>query len=240
VLLAFWVHVSSSRREGVTLVASFAAALVLLLLPGFVVVGPDYWIEFEAGGQGRGIATFQQHFAALLAPFQIGPAPNPWQESKPYFDRVFPGAESMLDVVTASGLPYLDFVALSAARGVRKAGWVFGWAWLALPVLAWAWRRGGLELGEREKTLLLTFVGCLPFVLFSYPHIRYFARYYAIFWLLLFVALERVWRLEEASVRNRCLGISGLLVGLALVQNARRTAIGLAAAPYLQQYWFSD
>ena len=239
-LLAFWVHARSSRREGVTLVASFAATLVLLLLPGVVLIGPDYLIQYGAGGPGRGFATFHQHFAALVAPFQIGPAPNPWMDAEPYFQRVFPGAESMLDVVTARGFPYLDFVALSAARGVRKVGWVFGWGWLVLPVLAWAWRRGGLELGEREKALLLTFFGCLPFVLFAYPHIRYFARYYPIFWILVFLVLERVWRLEDASVRNPCLRISGLLIGLALIQNARRTAIGLAAAPHLQPYWFSD
>ena len=239
-LLGFWVHTSSSRREGVTLVASFAATLVLLLLPGFVVLGSDYWIRYDASGQGRGIATFRQHFAALVAPFQIGSAPNPWVDPEPYVERVFPGAESMLAVVTAGGFPYLDFVALSTARGVRKVGWVFGWGWLVLPVLAWGWRRGGLELGEREKALLLTFVGCLPFVLFAYPHIRFFARYYPIFWILLFVALERVWRLDDASVRNPCLRLAGLLVGLALFQNARRTAIGLAAAPHLQQYWFSD
>ena len=95
-------------------------------------------------------------------------------------------------------------------------------------------------LAEREKALLLTFVGCLPFVLFAYPHIRYFARYYPIFWILVFLVLERIWRLEDASVRNPCLRLSGLLIGLALVQNARRTAIGLAAAPHLQPYWFSD
>jgi hypothetical protein len=239
-LLAFWVHTSSSRREGLTLVASFAAALALLLLPGFVLVGPEYWIQYGAEGQGRGIATFRQHFAALVAPFQIGAAPNPWTDSEPYVERVFPGADSMLDVITTSGLPYLDFVALSTARGVRKLGWVFGWAWLAVPLLVWAWRRGGLEPGEREKALLLTFVGCLPFVLFAYPHIRFFARYYPVFWILLFVALERVSHLEDDSVRRPCLRIGGLLVGLALIQNARRTAMGLAAAPHLQQYWFPD
>jgi hypothetical protein len=240
VLLAFWVQQRSSRREALVLVGSFAATLALLLLPGFILVGPDYWIRYGSGGEGRAFATFRQHFAALVAPFQIGPAPNPWLQPNPYFDRVFPGANTMLDILTTSRLPYLDFVALSVARGLRKVGWVFQWGWLAVPVLAWGWRRGGLEAGARERTLLLSFIGCVPFVLFSYPHIRYFARYYPIFWLLLLMAVERVSRLEERAVRDPCLRVTGLLVLLALAWNVRRAAIGLASAPYFDQYWFSD
>ena len=45
--------------------------------------------------------------------------------------------------------------------------------------------------------------------------------------------------LATALLERRALE-AGFLVGLALFQNARRTAIGLAAAPHLQQYWFSD
>jgi hypothetical protein len=240
VLLAFWVRDDASRRERALLAGGFAATVALLMLPGLLLVGADDWIRMGDDGQGRGIATFRQHFAALVAPFQIGPAPNPWLDSEPYFERAFPGADSMLGVLTAPGLPYLDFLALSLARGARKVGWVFQWGWIAVPILAWAWRRGGLQARPAERALLLSFVGCVPFVLFSYPHIRYFARYYPVFWLLLFVAVERLERLPRNRERATCLGATAMLVLLALAWNTRRAAVGLASAPHVQLYWFSD
>ena len=131
-------------------------------------------------------------------------------------------------------------MALSLARGVRKAGWAFQWAWLAVPLLMLARRREGLALDSRERTLLWTFIGCVPFVLFAYPHIRYFARYYPVFLVLLFVALERVLRLPDGPVRARCLALSGLILALALAENTARTVVGLGNAAELPQYWFSD
>jgi hypothetical protein len=223
--------------EARSLAVAFAVALVLPLLPGLILFGPGYLSDY--GGGGRGFAAFGQHFAALVAPFQLGPAPDPWADPAPYVERVFPGSRSMGDVVLAPGLPYLDFVALSCARGLRRLGWLFQWAWLALPLLAWARRRQGLPLDAREKALLWSFVGCLPFVLFAYPHVRYFARYYPIFWILLLVSVERVARAEPA-VRWRCLVPVGLVLALALAVNAERAAVGLAVAPHLTQYWFPD
>jgi hypothetical protein len=190
-LAAYWSWQLRSRRDAALLGGSFAGALLLLVLPGLVILGSGYWLDLGTTKGGKIFATFRQHFAALVAPFQIGPAPNPWTEEMPYFERVFPGATSMLDVWRTPGLPYLDFLALSVARGVRKVGWVFSWGWLVVPVLGVACWRSGLRMGTRERSLLLCTVGCLPFVLFSFPHIRYFARYYALFWILLGIAAER-------------------------------------------------
>jgi hypothetical protein len=240
-LAALWMHEARSRREALWLGGGFAGTLLLLVLPGFLLVGSGYWLGLgHADGGDKTFATFRQHFAALVAPFQIGPAPNPWTEEAVYFERAFPGARSFSDVLAAPGLPYLDFVALSAARGARKVGWVFSWAWLAVPPLAWAWRRGGLRAGPRERALLVCFVGCLPFVLLSYPHIRYFARYYPLFWILLGIAAERVAGLRDERLRRPALALAGLFALLALAKNAERAAIGLAAAPQLGQYWFPD
>ncbi len=239
-LAAYWMNRAQSRRDALGLLGGFAGSLLLLVLPGLVLVGADYWVSYGEGRGDRSFVTFRQHFAALVAPFQLGPAPNPWLEDRPYFDRVFPGATSMLDVLMTPGLPYLDFLGLSMARGVRKVGWVFQWGWLVVPVLGFAWWRSGLRPGPREKTILLCAVGCLPFVLVSFPHIRYFARYYALFWILLGVAAERLAREGDPGLRRPALGLAGGLMLLALATNAKRASLGLAAAPHLNQYWFSD
>ena len=239
ILGGYWMWLERSRRDAALLGGSLAGVLVALVLPGLVLLGPAYWIDLGAEGP-KTFATFRQHFAALVAPFQIAPGPNPWTTPEPYFERVFPRSASMLDVLRAPGLPYLDFVALSLARGVRKVGWVFQWGWLVALVLGALWWRSGLRLGAREKSLLLCAVGCVPFVLFAFPHIRYFARYYALFWILLAMVAERLAREGDPALRRPVLGLAGGLALLALAANARRAALGLAAAPQLHQYWFSD
>ena len=228
------------RASAPGLAAGFGAALGVLLAPGLVAFGPSYLTSYTADGGGRGFVAFTQHLAALLAPFQLAPAPNPWAESQPYLERVFPGARSFSDVVLAPGFAYLDFVALSLAKGVRKVGWTFHWAWLAVPVLVFARRRAGVALDGAERALLWTAVGCVPFVIFAYPHIRYLARYVPIFWLLLLLSLEKLLALPEARRPRHALVVAGLVLLLALAENVQRASFGLALADRLDPYWFPD
>jgi len=229
----------ASRREAQELVGSFTASLLLLLLPGIALHGPGYLTSY--GETDRGFATFAQHFAALVAPFQLAAdAPNPWLHPGPYVERVFPGARSLGDVVAQPGLAYLDFVALSAARGVRKAGWVLNWAALAVPILAFARRRAGMTLDAREKALLASFVGLLPFVLLSYPHIRYLARYYPLFLLLVLGSVERLAGTPDRRLRAAALGPVAACLAASLACLGGRAAASLAAVSHLEPYWFSD
>jgi len=227
----------STRRP---LAWSFLLTGLLLLLPGLTLLGPEYLTAYGADGRGRGFAAFSQHFAALVAPFQLGGAPDPWVQPGPYVERVFPGARSMGDVIRAPGAAYLDHVALSLARGIRKVGWLIQWAWLAVPLLVIARRRAGLPLDARERLLLVSFVGCLPFVLFAYPHIRYFARYFPLFWLLVLMSLERLVHADAKAWRQPVVALAGVCLLLALGVGVQRASIGLALAPGLPQYWFSD
>jgi hypothetical protein len=237
-LLAYWLVRSEAREQRILLSAGFGLALSVLLLPGVLLFGPGYLTAYGEGS--RGFATFAQHWAALVAPLQLVPGPDPWRAPDPYLARSFPGARSMLEVVTAPGLAYADFVALSAARGLRKVVFVANWALLALPPLVWARRRAGLRLDPAERTMLLAFVGCLPFVLFSYPHIRYFARYYPLFVILLLVSVERVALVRHAAARRRCLLAAGACIAASLASGAARTLHGLEHAALLSQYWFPD
>jgi hypothetical protein len=238
-LLVVWLPQQGSRREALGLAGAFAAGLMLLLLPGLALHGPGYLTSY--GQADRGFATFAQHFAALVAPFQLAAdAPNPWLHPEPYLAKVFPGARSLGDVVAQPGLAYLDFVALSAARGVRKAGWVLNWAALAVPILAVARRRAGLAVDAREKAMLASFVGVLPFVLLSYPHIRYFARYYPLFLLLVLGSVERLARAPDPRLRGLALGPVAGCLAASLACLGHRAAAALAALPRLEPYWFSD
>jgi hypothetical protein len=235
--VCFGVERPSTRRP---LAWGLGLTLVVLLAPGLTLLGPDYLTAYGPDGRGRGFAAFVQHFAALVAPFQVGPAPDPWAQPGPYLERAFPGARSMLDVVTAPGAAYLDHVALSLSRGIRKVGWLFQWAWLAVPLLVIARRRRGLGPDAPERALLLSFVGCVSFVLFAYPHIRYFARYFPLFWLLVLMSLERLERADPRAWRRPQVALAGGCLLLALGVGVQRASIGLALAPGLSQYWFSD
>jgi hypothetical protein len=235
--VCFAVERPSTRRP---LAWGFLGALALLLAPGLALLGPEYLTSYGDDGRSRGFAAFAQHWAALVTPFQLAPTPDPWVRPGPYLERAFPGARSMWDVVTTPGAAYLDHVALSLSRGVRKIGWLFQWAWLAIPPLVIARRRAGLRLDARERALLVSFVGCAPFVLFAYPHIRYFARYFPLFWLLLLMSLERLEREDTAPWRRPTVLVAAACMVMALAVGVQRASIGLALAPGLPQYWFSD
>lgn len=239
-LLAYWAHRRSSREEVVALVVSFSLSLAVLLLPGWLAAGWDYFLTYGGTG-GRSFASFSQHYAALMAPLQIaGAPPNPWTETAAYMQRHFPDARNMSDVVFGHFPRYVEFVALSAVRGLFRAGYVVNYAALAVPCLAWGWRRGRFSLTDREKTLYLSFIGLAPFVLFSYPHIRYLARYYPLFLLLVLTALERVLTIEDRALRRPVLLTAGLCLGVSFFENLRRLSAGLAHVAELGQYWFPD
>ncbi len=133
-----------------------------------------------------------------------------------------------------------SLLALSLAKGARKAGWAFQWAWLAVPLLIVLRRRCGLALDANERALLATAIGVVPFVLFAYPHIRYFARYYPLFWILLLLSVEKLAILGESRRPTRGLIAVGLVTLLALAENVERASLGLALVDRLDPYWFPD
>jgi hypothetical protein len=240
-LLCWWVA-RASRAEGIALVGSFAGWTALLLAPGLLASGLDYFHTYNRGAGGRSFASFRQHHAVLIAPLQVlGPPPDPWNQASLYFDRIFPGAQSMTQVVTQHFPRYVEFVALSCARGLLRAGWVLNYAALALPLLAVGARRTGrpTRFGESERTLLLCFIGILPFVLFSFPHVRYFARFYPLFLILVLGAAERLHERGDAAARP-WLGLVALCLGLSLAENAGRLARTIAALPQASHFWFPD
>ncbi len=240
VLLAWWC-VRESREDAALLAGSFAASLVLLLLPGTLQGGLGYFSTYNDAPGGRSFASFRQHYAALIAHLQVlGPPPNPWSLSDVYFDPLFPGAHTMADVVLHHFPQYAEFVALSCVRGLFRGLYVFHFALPALPLLWWAGRRAGAPLSGEERALLLTFAGVLPFVLFAFPHVRYLARYYPVFCLLVLLAWERVGAGPETGARGPGLRLAAVFVAFALAENARRLAVHVAGLGTHSLYWFPD
>jgi hypothetical protein len=80
----------------------------------------------------------------------------------------------------------------------------------------------------------------LPFVLLSYPHIRYFARYYPLFLLLVLGSVERLARAPDPRLRGLALGPVAGCLAASLACLGHRAAAALAALPRLEPYWFSD
>jgi hypothetical protein len=238
-LLVWWVARAPNRREAVTLSAAFGATLVALLLPGTVFGGLDYFNSYGGSG-GRSFASFGQHYAALAARFQIGAVvPNPWSETNAYMTRHFPGAVGLSDVLLDHFPRYVEFVALSCVRGLFRAGYVTNYAALAVPALVFAGYRAGITPSDRAKTLLLSFIGLLPFVLFAYPHVRYLARYYPIFVLLLLMTVERL-AASEHPVGRPAFAVGIACLAFSLLENSLRLAAGIARLPETSIYWFPD
>ena len=237
----YWALHSPDRRGALELGGAFAGSLGLLLLPGLALHGFDYFHDYNQRAGGRSFTSFSQHYAALIAPLQVlGSPPNPWEHSGVYVDHIFPGAETMLDVIRR-GLPhYVEFVALSCVRGAFRALYVLNYAVLALPLLIWGWYRGGFRFTPAEKSLGLAFIGLLPLVLLAFPHVRYYARFYPLFLILVFVVIERLWTLEDRALRNRCLGVAGLCLATSLLANTGRLLQSIVRIDGLSQYWFPD
>jgi hypothetical protein len=239
VLLAWWTVRAPNRHEATTLVGAFALTLLALMIPGAVTGGAQYFVS-HGGSGGRSFASFGQHYAALAANFQIGAeVPNPWSETAAYVDRHFPGASGMSDVVFDHFPRYLEFVALASVRGLFRGIYVTNYAAIAVPIVAFAIYRTRLTPGDHAKTLLLSFIGLLPFVLFAYPHVRYLARYYPIFLLLLFMALERLAAADD-SIRRPALVAAIACLAFSLVENSLRLTAALARLPETSVYWFPD
>ncbi len=76
-------------------------------------------------------------------------------------------------------------------------------------------------------------------VLFAYPHVRYLARYYPIFVLLLLMALERL-AAANGPGRRPALVAATACLAFSLVENGLRLAAGIGSISQAGVYWFPD
>jgi hypothetical protein len=240
-LAAFWAW-RAGGRNALWLLGGFAATYALLVLPGLAIHGLDYYRSWANGedAQGRAFIAFSDHFKRVVAHFQVaGPPPVPLEAyTQPYFGD----AQSMWDVWThpKGWFVYLEFVVLGALRGAVKGIYFFNWTLLAVPCLIWARRRGRVALDDGERSLLLCFIGLAPVLLITYPHIRYLARFWPLFLLLMLGTGERLLAQDAFRGRRPALALAGVFMTLGLGTLASRAAHNLRHVAAFDQYWFPD
>lgn len=240
-LAGFWAW-RAGGRQAVALLAGFAAGYALLVLPGLSLHGFDYYRTWRSGedAQGRAFVAFSDHFKRVLSHFQVaGPPPFALEAyTRPYFGD----AQSMWDVWThpQGWFVYLEFVLLGALRGVVKGIYFFNWTLLAIPCLIWARRRGGLGLDDHERSLLLCFIGLVPVLLITYPHIRYLARFWPLFLLLVLGSVERIAALESTRWQRPALALTTVFLALGLGTLGSRALYNLRHVAAFDRYWFPD
>lgn len=205
----------------------FGLFVFLLNIPGFFIHGLDHLTG------PKSFHTFSQHYAALVEKHQISSAPNPWRETEEYMQSVFPEASSVRDIILKYPSRYIDFVFLSLASGLKRALVLFHVFLVLIPVLLISAFTKKWRVGHLEKLFALSLIALIPFVVFSFPHIRYMARFYPVLMLIILVFYEQF---SEEKAGKFVVGT--LLVGLSiqsvlLIQD-------ILKLDTLQRYWFPD
>jgi hypothetical protein len=215
--LAVWTFFFYSKsKERIEFVAVCLATVVLLNLPGIFLNGIGAQLQMG----WRTFFTFQQHFAALAAGFQVNPGPEPFFNFNYYMDALMPGATSISDVILKYPRLYFYFIGVSTARIIA----IFG---LQLNVLLLLWGAAVVsfvkfriaeqkipdQLSKALQVTCLFLIGVIPIILFSWGHIRYMARFFPPFLILALIYIEQF---PFSSKRKKWACVGLLIIGLFL------------------------
>lgn len=130
--------------------------------------------------------SFEQHYAALVARHQIAqPTPDPWTETEQFIQPIWGQHTSLLSEIKSDPLRYFDFLLLSLGQTSRNI--MLPNIFLVLSVWAFSFKRTDHKIVKDLSLLILC--GFIPITLFSFGHIRYFARFYPVFLFLPYLLL---------------------------------------------------
>lgn len=224
-------HVESDGRTVIRMsvmrIAGVVAIFALFALPGLL---RDGMISSQGVGQ-RSLTSFSQHYAAVVQPHQIVPAPRPWAEEQIYIEGTFGSVSSVADAILAKPTLYMDFVFLSAATSVRNA--IQNFMVLLLPLVLIYW--SALQPKKLQWVIiLLVITNLIPIMLLSFVHVRYMARFYPIALLVVFAGVFQDptnTRIQKQWQRYAVYGYLALLLILQLFQ---------ALEIFQAGYWFLD
>lgn len=218
-LLGFYLAFRNDTMPRLQRVGIMAGLVTLMVLPGIITVGLEY---LRSGG--RSMASFGQHYAAMIAPHQLTPPPHPWNEWELYTNNKFFRANGSIGgVISTRPDLYMDFVFLSMSQSIRRMG--TSNLLLLLPVAIFCFR----ALRTEWKVIsLLVLVNLVPIVLLSFLHVRYQARFYP---LALFVI---VGSLSFLAHKKHEYAVAACLGGLFLYQLLQ------SAFFYNTAHWFPD
>ncbi len=227
-----------SRKAMGILLITFIVFSILIVTPGIVKYGNSYFAS-----ENRSFITFGWHYAALFGKHQVSEqAEQPWAQYTRYLAANFKGAKTMMDVWLKYPLKYFDFLLLSIGHGLIKVTELFHFLWILLPAAPLFYFREKIKLILAEKTILLSFIGCIPFVVLSFPHIRYFARYYPLVVILILMFLKRLldtqWK--EKPLYKYAVYVSFAVILVTAIINLYLFANNLAAIDTVKEFWFPD
>lgn len=151
----------------------------VLLLPGLLLRG---WASVNL--ETRSWVSFSQHYAAMVAPLQVVPGPNPWLTHPFYAGPAWHGARSVLTAILSDPSRYFDMLALSVSYSLKNLLWaglipiavVVAMLFRSIRQKHWAW------------WAVAPFVGLVPQLALSYVHVRYLPRYLTCLVMLLALA----------------------------------------------------
>jgi len=239
VLLLGWiVWNEKDRKKRIEMLAWFGGFHGVLHLTGVATYGLDY---FVSSGQ-RAYDAVIQHYSDLFFKHQVGEGvPVPFDQAGDWRDKMFPEAHSVLTFLWHYPSHYMDFVALSFARGIKRVLVLMHLFCLLFPIRWSVLRFYGIGLSRQEKMVCVSLLGLLPIVLLAFPHIRYLTRFYpaALAAVILFWKIS----LEHQDLRVRRVGV--VLVTPVILLGSMVTLILyfqdiLHLGTHQGLYWFPD
>lgn len=207
--------------------------IIMYIVLNFIIISPQIFGITRAGENDRAFFSFGQHYAALFHQHQVSPLSDPFAQSVAYVRAVFPGAENMKDIISKYPSAYLDYVALSIFHGIKRSIVLFHFLLFSLFLIPYHWIKQNDYPDQLMKLVIISLIGLGPMVLFSFPHIRYLARYYP---LIILAVLSFV---EKLNKQGKNIEVFNNIIYLSLTVNLYiyfTTLDGLSSG----NYWFPD
>jgi len=234
VLLLYYCFKVAKPKQWLKVCATFAFITIACVIPSLLVT--------PGQSLSRSFLAFAQHYTFVFRIHQVNHEYyNSWDDWPTFMKGIFPGANSMGEVILNYPRKYLDAVVLMVVKSAINFAKLHNFLLIIVGVRLWLWLKHRVVFSSFERLTLLTFIGLIPIVAFAYLHIRYQARYYPLVVILCLGFVQRL-RSEGLSIKNQAWFSGG--VWLALLFNLStqlylftRDVTSLQNRPY---WWFPD
>ena len=224
-----------SIKERVFLVATFFF-VAFAFLPG---IFSDLPLSRIYGN--RGFISFTQHYSALVEKHQIiKPVPNPWEGVKEYRTGIIPKANSISSLIREYPKVYYDFLFLSFGHGVKRIVTLFNILLLFIPIIFLYTRKRKKtdNFNAFHKLFYISLLGFLPMILFSFPHIRYMARYFPLF-IIFILSFKEQFSVNDPE-KKKYSAVSNAILGGSISLNAFLFLDNIIKIKTIDNFWFPD
>ena len=138
----------------------------------------------------------------------------------------------MKEIILKHPKKYYDFLCLSVGHGMKRMFVLFHVLLIFIFIIYKSVRKGWYRMDLFGKLLLLSLIGTIPYVLFSFPHIRYLARYYPLAIILLLSFIENCKDDKTVLLSKWLIGVGVGINTLIFLNSLKMLTSGI--------YWFPD